>query len=192
MEYSIACECGRTLPVSAGEAGSLRLCQCGKEIVIPSLRALRQAAGQPVTETPELLVKSMLHENRVPDGDECVACAVRTDDIAIVRTDCEKKTIRWSGGKDGATAALIGLLFGPLFGWLFYKSQRPDEAREIGRDLTYLLPLRLCFRCANRVRGSALKKAMRQVPLYDRLLQKYPRAILSIAMNDSRSTPLDT
>jgi hypothetical protein len=141
-----------------------------------------------VTETPELLVKVMLREGRVPDGDECAGCAVRTDDVHHVRADCEKKEVRWIGGDGGIAAVLVGLLFGPLFGWVTYKSRRTGEPREIGRDLTFQLPLRLCARCARRMRGTALKKAMCQVPLYDRLLQKYPRARLSIAVEQGRRT----
>jgi hypothetical protein len=148
MSYTVACECGRTQSVSASEAGARRSCPCGREIIVPSLRALRQAAGEPVTETPELLIKEMLRDGSVPDGDECVECSVRTDDICYVRTQCETMEVRGRGQTDPLLVVLGGL----LFGWLFVRflRSREDEPRHIGRDVSFRLPLRALRRALAR------------------------------------------
>jgi len=185
MEYGVKCECGRQQPVTASQAGLRLACSCGREVSVPSLRSLRVAAGQPVTETPELVIKAMLRDGRVPEGDECAECSIRTDDIFEIQAECEKKELRGSG-QGGTLHTLLAipawLFLGPVFA-IFYLShvlRRPDEPREIGHDLSFDLPIRLCTRCAGRLRGRSLKRAMKRVPVYERLLQKYPRAQVSL------------
>jgi hypothetical protein len=49
MEYQVACDCGKVLWVSEGQAGSSASCACGREVRVPSLSELR---GQAITATP--------------------------------------------------------------------------------------------------------------------------------------------
>jgi len=44
MTFSIRCVCGQTLDVSAGRAGTLLPCACGRTVVVPPLSELRKAA----------------------------------------------------------------------------------------------------------------------------------------------------
>ncbi|HJZ93133.1 MAG TPA: hypothetical protein VKE40_19810 [Gemmataceae bacterium] len=44
MQYEIACECGRGVLVTAGQAGSTLSCGCGRTIMVPSLRELKERA----------------------------------------------------------------------------------------------------------------------------------------------------
>src|SRR5262249_17860760 len=120
----------------------------------------------------------------VPDGDECAGCSVRTDDISYVQAECEKMEVRRSGWASHAEGVLYALFFGWFFAWMAFRNS--GEPRHVGRDLTYRLPLRLCGRCAGRLRGRALRKAMCKVPLYERLLQKYPMAKVTLARNQDR------
>lgn len=53
MKYNVPCVCGRSLIVRAGDAGTLRLCECGNQIHIPQLSVLRESprpARRPVFE----------------------------------------------------------------------------------------------------------------------------------------------
>jgi hypothetical protein len=46
----------------------------------------------------------------------------------------------------------------------------------------YRLPLRVCPACARELRGTAeIKRALAKVPVYRQLLEKYPRAAVSVA-----------
>ena len=44
MAFEIPCECGRTLVVGAGQAGSRTQCPCGNLVEVPSLRNLKSLA----------------------------------------------------------------------------------------------------------------------------------------------------
>lgn len=41
-QYLLPCECGRTLPIEVHQAGQSLTCSCGKQLTVPSLRAIRQ------------------------------------------------------------------------------------------------------------------------------------------------------
>jgi hypothetical protein len=67
----------------------------------------------------------------------------------------------------------IGLL-GAALGW------RKSE-REWGKDVIFELPLRVCEACCEELTtASAVKEAMREVPLYRRLLLKYPNVLVAL------------
>jgi hypothetical protein len=42
MDYTVACDCGRSLVVRAGDAGTQRVCLCGATVSIPALSILQQ------------------------------------------------------------------------------------------------------------------------------------------------------
>jgi hypothetical protein len=70
-----------------------------------------------------------------------------------------------------------------LFGWwiwLIHWVQR-GETREYGKDKVYTLPLPVCPACLPNMRGSTdIMDAMRRVPEYDRLLDKFPDAAVRV------------
>lgn len=45
MEYTVTCDCGRSLNVRAGDAGTTKPCGCGTELQIPPLSVLRESAN---------------------------------------------------------------------------------------------------------------------------------------------------
>jgi hypothetical protein len=168
-QYPVVCECGRKQWVPAGAAGRRLPCPCGREVAVPALHILRRDAGE-MAVSPELMIEALLRENGLPEGPDCVVCSAATDEVRYVWADCEKPTIK----KPGWTINPLMLLFG---WWVFYRS---GETRVLGRDITYRLPLRVCRVCADGLRGSGVKDILCRVPLYERLLQKYPKAKLTL------------
>lgn len=43
--FELTCECGQKLTVSAGQAGSQVVCECGKTVEVPTIRELRKFAA---------------------------------------------------------------------------------------------------------------------------------------------------
>jgi hypothetical protein len=175
-EYTVTCECGRPMAVTAAEAGATRACPCGRSVSVPSLRALKRSAGEAAVVSPELVLKAMVQQGRMPDGDDCVECYSRTDHLAHVRVECEKRIVRRES-RDDMSLGLSVLLFGWLAALPWFR--RTNEVRSYGRDLTFVLPIRLCERCARDLRGPALARAVRRVEDYSRLLDQFPQATVS-------------
>ena len=167
--YAVTCDCGRTHRVSAGAAGMLLACDCGRQVQVPTLRALRREAGEPVA-SPEMEIRALLREGTLPQERECLSCGTPTADVGHAEVICERSEVSDTGWK----WRLLPLLFGYL---VFTRS---GEARERGRDLAFRLPLRLCRDCAGRLRGAALVEVLRRVPVYARLIDKYPDADISL------------
>jgi hypothetical protein len=44
--YLLSCECGKLVPVEAGEAGGRAACECGKVLDVPTLRHLRHLPSE--------------------------------------------------------------------------------------------------------------------------------------------------
>ncbi len=42
VQYLLPCDCGNTTPIDTNQAGSTVSCKCGKNLEVPSLRAIRQ------------------------------------------------------------------------------------------------------------------------------------------------------
>lgn len=43
MDYTVPCDCGRSLIVRAGDAGATKSCDCGNQLQIPPLSVLRES-----------------------------------------------------------------------------------------------------------------------------------------------------
>jgi hypothetical protein len=70
----------------------------------------------------------------------------------------------------------VGLLFGLLLA--LYSRREPEES---GKDRSFTLPLRMCERCRPALTDvESVTRALRSVPLYRRLLDKYPRAVVTL------------
>jgi hypothetical protein len=163
-QYPVICACGRTHQVSGGEAGSRLSCGCGRTVEVPDLRTLRMAAGEP-TIPPELAIEAMLQAGQVPGSEECVGCGAPTADVCHVLVQCERREWRAGGWK-----------VNPIY-WLFgvFYAER-TEARELGRNVAYQLPVRMCSPCARRLSRSRTREALHKVNEYHQLLAKYPHA----------------
>lgn len=176
--FHVDCPCGRAHPVAEGAAGVTLRCDCGWPVEVPALDELRRRAGLPAYAlSPELLIEHALQAGELPPDDRCAGCAARTADTVRVRAECER---RWTAN-EGARFAWLGLLFG-IGGYLLARAAAQErDPRQYGRDKVYDLPLPVCPGCRPRLgRPRELRRALGQVPLYDRLLEKFPNARLTL------------
>lgn len=182
MEYRIDCSCGESLVVAETAAGTTTRCRCGQPIAIPSLRELRRLAGIPAPDlSPTLEVEALLQANKLPEEDHCLMCGTAT--LAVVRctTECERALVEHD--RPSRWLYLLGWLTFGFFGVLgvAIARSRPGPSQEWGKDRIYHLPLRICEACQQRLTTPAeIKQAMCRVPLYQRLLRKYPNAIVAL------------
>ncbi|HEV3078993.1 MAG TPA: hypothetical protein VGY66_04415 [Gemmataceae bacterium] len=179
MRYELDCACGASVTVAEAAAGTTALCRCGRAVVIPSLRELRRQAGvrEPAV-APELMVESLLLAGKLPEEDHCVLCGVKTGTSICCRTECERA--RMVSGQPSWWVYLAAVL---TFGWLgaVFAKATAGEAREWGKDRIFSLPLRVCDACRQSLTSPAqLRAALCRVPLYRRLLNKYPDATVSL------------
>ncbi len=180
MEYRVTCGCGRAVPVAAGAAGSRVACPCGRTVDVPSLRELRRSAGEADAVNPVLVIERLLAAGELLPGRGCTRCG-RDDAAAVhVTATCERS---WTKNRDGPWWFRPAL---PWFARLFVREgEDPVPGQRFGRDVSLRLPLRLCPPCRAEARGRAdLCDALRQVPVYAALLDRYPDAVLTIEVSD--------
>jgi hypothetical protein len=175
MDFRIDCPCGEHLTVSEGSAGATLECSCGRPISVPSLQALRASVGLPRVDLgPEQVIAHLLAAGKLPGTKACIHCGLETNQILLVRTECELQYLSESRTPVWLSA-LIFFVFLPVAHVFF--SQRGGDGQLHGRDTVLLLPIPACERC-ERALGSRkrLQKGMRQIPEYRRLLEKFPWA----------------
>ena len=180
MHYVLDCDCGRTISVRETAAGAKEQCECGRTHVVPSLHELRRLAGlRPPELPPEKVVETLLLARKLPEEDRCVLCGTATEDVVCCTTECEKAQTL-----SGSPPRWLYLLSYLTFGWIgvtaVHATSRDD--REWGTDRVFPLPLRVCADCGHRLDDpSALRTALSRVPVYRRLLEKYPRARITVS-----------
>ena len=180
VEYELECECGNRITVRETAAGVKELCSCGRTVLVPSLHELRHRAGLPQPGlTPEKVVETLLLAGKLPEDHHCVLCGVVTDGVICCTTECERAYIQ--SGRPRWWVYLLSIL---TFGWpgaaVVYATSRED--REWGKDRILPLPLRVCGDCRSHLTGRpALKAALSRVPVYQRLLDKYPDARITLS-----------
>jgi hypothetical protein len=183
MEYPVACECGHTLRVTAGSAGSRLACRCGRAVDVPALHQLRAAAGEAAV-SPELMIESLLRDGNLPQEQTCISCARPTDGVRYAWVQCERAEAQKPGGWTlfGLFFLLRLLPFGRLLGSLavLHEAEGEGERRARGRDVGYRLPVRVCVACARGVDSDGMRKLLGCVPLYAQLLAKYPMAQVTV------------
>jgi hypothetical protein len=180
MQYQLECECGEKVMVRESAAGATEVCRCGRTLVVPSLHELRRQAGLPEPRlSPEKVVEVLLLARKLPEERHCLLCGDATDASISCRTECARAYVR--SGQPPWWVYLLGFL---TFGWLgvLVASASAKEDREWGEDRIFSLPLRVCTTCQPRLTGPAeLKAALGRVPVYRRLLEKYPNARVSVS-----------
>lgn len=167
------------MPATA--AGSEVACQCGRAVDVPPLSQLRVMVGDAAYETSTIgAIHRMIRNDELPAGNACAISGQATDDTAVLRIQCERVWTRGSG-LDAEDRALIGFFLlgwiGAILGW----TKKDTPRKEFGRE-TYLdVPLRVCSDLQSSLSGkgqTALKSLLRQVPIYDTLLNEYPEAVV--------------
>jgi len=72
MTFNLDCTCGRSVSVSAGQAGTTVACECGQTVAVPSLGRLRELAGRGRYEAGTIdRIHGMLKNGQLPAGDRC-------------------------------------------------------------------------------------------------------------------------
>jgi len=163
-QYRVICDCGRTHSVSGGDAGSRLPCGCGRTVDVPELHTLRTSVGEP-TISPELAIEIMLGDRQIPGDGTCLCCGVTTEDIRHVQVECERPEVKGGRWKINPIALLFGIL-----------SMERTSERVSGRHVGYRLPMRMCSACARSVSRAEVSAALRQIDVYQQLLDKYPHA----------------
>src|SRR5262245_20065847 len=167
MSYEVQCECGKKLAVSSTDAGSTISCACGRSVDVPALHMLRVSAGEHGV-SPELLLRSLLLERKLPDTDKCQSFGEPTKATIDALVDCERSETH-VGGREATGCIPIG-----FFGVLVTYRARRAETR--GRDVWFRIPVRCCPGCEPHVTNSGLRELLLQHPVCAGVLEKYPHA----------------
>jgi hypothetical protein len=174
IQFRVDCPCGRHLMVTEGAAGAVLKCECGRRVPVPSLEKLRADAGLNAYDfAPEFVIEHARDVSELLHDRACVGCGAADADLAWVHAECEKSQ---TVGEPSRLALALGVLVSPLF---FLAWFRP-RGEVVGRDKAYDLPLPVCARCGPTLTGrDALLRALNKVPIYERLLEKFPQARLT-------------
>jgi hypothetical protein len=138
---------------------------------------LRTSSGEEAI-SPALQIQAMLLRGGLPGASACACCHRDTDHSIRVSVRCESVTVKHrTGGKE----ALVGCLVGGLVGGLaLYISGVLGKPVEHGREVSFVLPLRLCEVCDHETTTSAaLRTALTATSVYAALLDQYPNALVS-------------
>jgi hypothetical protein len=178
MDITIACPCGEKFTRNEGSAGVRWKCSCGRDLQVPTLAELRRMSGEP--EDPERRIRGGIDKSELFPDRACCRCEARTDAWVPVMIECEPGNFD-AGGFDWKTLLFtIGLtlfLFPVGIGYILLRSRGPN-AGSYGKG--YRVPLLICAACQKRLDKGGLVECLRQVPVYDRLLDKYPEAKVSV------------
>ncbi|HEV8000585.1 MAG TPA: hypothetical protein VGP63_11950 [Planctomycetaceae bacterium] len=184
MDVRIECPCGEHVIVTEASAGATLTCDCGRPISVPSLPALRVAAGLPPYDySPEQVIEQLLAKGRLPGTNVCIHCGFETEQVLEVETECETQYRSNSGMP--FWFVLVTALMAPitlLFRW------GEGEVQWHGRDTRFLLPIPACEHCQRLLRRrKLLKEGMQRIAEYRRLLEKFPQARLKLRARPVRS-----
>jgi hypothetical protein len=178
MDYRVICGCGKSLAVSAGSAGMRLPCPCGRTVEVPSLRELRRLHGEVVTVNPVIAIEQLGAAGGLPTVGPCVRCG--RDDAATVHitAECER---RWIRRPSRWKWVFLALWHWPLALILHLWERQTESVDAFGRDIVLDLPVRLCPTCGTEARTpAAIADVLREVPVYARLLDRYPEAKLTL------------
>ncbi len=182
MTFSVSCDCGNRLEVSAAQAGTDVSCPCGGTVSVPSLSQLRESAGQGAYESGVIdTINRMIRDGELPHGDTCAVSGLPTSDTYRLYVQCESRWIR-GPGKLRYLFTILAILFSPfrIIGGLLGKSLLDEERRELGRDRGVYTPLLVRKEYHEQLRRtrsqSKLRRLLRTVPIYADLLDEFPGA----------------
>jgi hypothetical protein len=174
MDFTFDCQCGRTLRITAVDAGQSKVCRCGVSNTIPSLSELRRRAGQAsydINITDKIIARYA--QGSLPSEATCAQCGRETTGILNCSVECERP---YSHGRGFWSTVLLGLL-SPW--WMLGVINRDYKHNEVhGREVIVPTPLRMCPECAAHVhrQTDVTRNLLQRIPLYAQLFQEYPKA----------------
>lgn len=144
---------------------------------VPPLHVLRASVGGS-SVSPVIQIQAMLLKGELPGSHNCANCGCRTDHLIRVSVVCERVTVE---NRASNKTILAGCLF---FGWLgpllAAAGAFGDILVERGREVSFVLPVRVCKDCASND-PVALRRDLNTTPVYADLLRKYPGAAVTRA-----------
>lgn len=182
MEYSVHCECGRSHPIQATQAGALLLCQCGRRVDIPTLSSLRSSAGEsPIPLNTIQQIRAMIRDGTLPANEICPMSGRPATTVIWLHIQCERVWTENAGGGRDLPKLLAPLLRLHLREAARWESYKPAIIK--GRDTSVGVPLRVspdAIATIRRIRRQRkLKILLEQTPIYRQLLGEYPEAMVS-------------
>jgi hypothetical protein len=178
MKFELDCACGRRIGVLASAAGTEVTCECGVVVPVPKLSVLRQRSGQSAYESgPIDTIERMRREGSLPWGERCAACGCPTSDCIDLRVECERIVAAQDNMK---LRMFLAVLISPLM----FLAMRDSHKDAVGRDTVVDIPLRVCRKHSRSLRRSGQRKLRRllcSVPVFQKLLEAYPRPRISVS-----------
>lgn len=184
-EVELTCECGAKMRARFQDAGGQLNCDCGQSLSVPPLSKLRQLAGQDAYTTNAVeAIQKQLNQGQIPAGLDCLICNAvncqQHDFIAVCESTYTKGTDSAAANDIPSLMSKLFLIFAAPRLLVFWLLKRSDEieVEQFGRDTSVEVALPVCDSCVssghNPKSVKTAKKLMRQVALYDRLLEEYP------------------
>jgi hypothetical protein len=181
IEFSVNCECGATIAISASQAGGVVTCRCGRDVRVPRLSQLRTAKGLAAHETSiRDSIARMIRDGALPWGQCCAVTGMPTDDVMWFDVQCERSYLK-SERRWGITLIIVSLLlpFG-LFLRLLGITMLNEDPERRGHDISIAIPLRVRKDSQSSLRNWAgqrrLRKLLCGVPIYQQLFQEHKSA----------------
>src|SRR5688572_17997315 len=126
-DFSIDCECGAQLPVSASQAGTTLECRCGRTVKVPLLSELRKLQGKGAYESgPIETILRLTKEGRLPSSDVCVISGRPTNDICRFHILCETTWFKKEG--EGRADIILLFILRVFSRFLYHLAARNDPA----------------------------------------------------------------
>ncbi len=184
--FSVPCQCGRSIHVTAAAAGTEVVCDCGQQVSVPGLSKLRTQAGQDayITNAAEK-INAEHNAGREPAGTHCLQCGDLGLNCVEIKIQCEKQQMVASG--DGGFRDVLWIIF---FGWvgLLMLAMRARSlepaARTQGHNRVVASHFRLCERCQPNPRKTPppakIRRLLQTVPTYAELFQQFPQAEIKV------------
>ena len=188
MDYSVTCECGHQIGVTASQAGAELTCRCGANVVVPRMSQLRKAAGQsaiPISTAD--MINKMVASGELPLDGLCPLSQRPADDTLYVRATCERSWTR-GGDEDSGQFAIMMWLLGGWLGYLIAKRSLREQAEHLGRDTVVDLPIRIASEARSKYGWQPaleLRSLLAKTPIYATLFKEFPDAKLTVLPRES-------
>lgn len=175
MGYALNCTCGHSFEVQAGQAGSTLKCDCGAEVRVPSISKLRELAGKSAYEVGVIdQIGGMIDRGELPFGGVCAVSGKSTGDVMDICVHAEQFQKPQEKNLQFLAPFAFLMLFQPSL--TFGRRHRPHGD---GRDTWVRTPLFVDSKYQDKFRRASqkkLKRWLRSVPVYAKLLDEYPLA----------------
>ncbi len=159
--------------------------RCGGTVDVPALHTLRASVSEQKL-SPAFRLEALLFDRRLPGTRSCAVCGQETDFLIQVSVVCERGTSKPDGSsRDEVAGESLGCLLGSFLGagpWQESTHEAYRLSRQIGQDIAFIVPLPICDSCRPVLEVPAsLRRALRQIPEYAALLDRYPDARIAVS-----------